>query len=119
MITETPIDCFLPSWWELQVTVAAAFFVIAAYWFFSYVGAADRSLLDEPASVSPDDKDKVISILFSFLSSLLIATTIGNFFFLNLCCCCWHNFQLVWRNWASYVTRKESSGLIYDSLMSF
>ncbi|CAI9263073.1 unnamed protein product [Lactuca saligna] len=59
MITETPIDCFLPSWWELQVTVAAAFFVIAAYWFFTYVGAADRSLLDKPASVSPDDKDKM------------------------------------------------------------
>ncbi|KAI3523686.1 hypothetical protein L1887_02008 [Cichorium endivia] len=65
MITETPIDCLLPSWWELQVTVAAAFFVIAAYWFFTYVGhtgASDRSLLDDPASVSPDaipDKDKM------------------------------------------------------------
>ncbi|KAL4590978.1 hypothetical protein LXL04_003926 [Taraxacum kok-saghyz] len=75
MITETPIGCLLPSWWELQVTVAAVFFVIAAYWFFNYVGVADRSLLDDPASVSPPDvtpdKHKVISPLFNFLSSII------------------------------------------------
>lgn len=66
MITETAIDCLLPSWWEVQVTVAAAFFFIAAYWFFAYDGdisTGDRSLIDNSSSlVSGDvigDKEKI------------------------------------------------------------
>lgn len=62
---DTAFDFLLPSWWEVEVSVAAAAFVIAAYWFFAYatgvggsggeIGAEnqfDNSLL------SGDDKDK-------------------------------------------------------------
>ncbi|KAI7979115.1 BAG-associated GRAM protein 1 [Camellia lanceoleosa] len=63
---DTAFDFLLPSWWEVEVSVAAAAFVIAAYWFFAYatgvggsggeIGAEnqfDNSLL------SGDDKDKL------------------------------------------------------------
>ncbi|CAL5417097.1 unnamed protein product [Camellia sinensis] len=63
---DTAFDFLLPSWWEVEVSVAAAAFVIAAYWFFAYatgvggsggeIGAEnqfDNSLL------SGDDKDKM------------------------------------------------------------
>ncbi|KVI00339.1 C2 calcium-dependent membrane targeting [Cynara cardunculus var. scolymus] len=65
MITEAAIDCLLPSWWEVQVTVAAAFFFIVAYWFFAYDGdisTGDRSLIDNSSLVSGDvidDKEKI------------------------------------------------------------
>ncbi|XP_019160178.1 PREDICTED: BAG-associated GRAM protein 1-like isoform X4 [Ipomoea nil] len=43
MIPETALlECLVPSWWEVQVTVAAAAFVIFAYWFFFYDGDATR-----------------------------------------------------------------------------
>ncbi|KAM6586131.1 hypothetical protein CsatB_013133 [Cannabis sativa] len=35
MIETVLIDFFVPSWWEIKVTVAASLFVIFAYWFFS------------------------------------------------------------------------------------
>lgn len=42
MIPETALlECLVPSWWEVQVTVAAAAFVIFAYWFFSLDGDAN------------------------------------------------------------------------------
>lgn len=63
---DTAFDFLLPSWWEVEVSVAGAAFVIAAYWFFAYatgvggsggeIGAEnqfDNSLL------SGDDKDKM------------------------------------------------------------
>ncbi|KAI3511452.1 hypothetical protein L1887_18606 [Cichorium endivia] len=64
MNTETAIEFFLPSWWEVQVTVAAAFFVIAAYWFFTGgdIGAGDRSQFDNSSIASGDsvdDKEKI------------------------------------------------------------
>ncbi|KAL4561215.1 hypothetical protein LXL04_033378 [Taraxacum kok-saghyz] len=65
MNAETAVEFLLPSWWEVQVTVAAAFFVIAAYWFFTdggNIGAGDRSQCDNSALVSGDavdDKEKI------------------------------------------------------------
>ncbi|OWM84750.1 hypothetical protein CDL15_Pgr027537 [Punica granatum] len=57
MIETAILDVLLPSWWEIKVTVAAAVFVIAAYWYFTYgtdrgeAGSdADRSLVDNSAS---------------------------------------------------------------------
>lgn len=66
MITETSIDFLLPSWWEVEVSVAASVFVIAAYWFFTYDGdaaASDRSGFDNSSVGSGDavdDREKVI-----------------------------------------------------------
>ncbi|KAK9068944.1 hypothetical protein SSX86_013060 [Deinandra increscens subsp. villosa] len=60
MIIETRIDFLLPSWWEVEVSVAASFFVIAAYWFFTYdghTGSGDRSLFDNSSVVSGDRVD--------------------------------------------------------------
>ncbi|KAK9068746.1 hypothetical protein SSX86_012861 [Deinandra increscens subsp. villosa] len=65
MIIETRIDFLLPSWWEVEVSVAASFFVIAAYWFFTYdghTGSGDRSLFDNSSVVSGDgvdDREKI------------------------------------------------------------
>ncbi|KAI3676847.1 hypothetical protein L1987_86461 [Smallanthus sonchifolius] len=65
MITETSIDFLLPSWWEVEVSVAASFFVIAAYWFFTYdgdTGAGERSPYDNSSAVSGnvvDDREKI------------------------------------------------------------
>lgn len=61
---ETAIELLLPSWWEVQVTVAAAAFVVLAYWFFSVSGLAhDRHLADAHGSDFIDDRDKVIFVL--------------------------------------------------------
>lgn len=68
MNTETAIEFLLPSWWEVQVTVAAACFVIAAYWFFTdggFTGAGDRSQFDNSSLASGDvvdDKEKVTDL---------------------------------------------------------
>lgn len=66
MIIETVIDSLVPSWWEVQVSLAAAAFVVAAYWFFTYVGgendlAGDRSGVDnsDVAGDINDDKQKM------------------------------------------------------------
>lgn len=74
MIIETVIDSLVPSWWEVQVSLAAAAFVVAAYWFFNYVGgendlAGDRSGVDnsDVAGDVNDDKQKVISVILSVL----------------------------------------------------
>ncbi|KAK3003230.1 hypothetical protein RJ639_020085 [Escallonia herrerae] len=60
MIVDVAFDFLLPSWWEVQVTVAATAFVIAAYCFFTYTGDADgRSPVDESGVDVIDDKDKM------------------------------------------------------------
>ncbi|XP_059655176.1 BAG-associated GRAM protein 1 isoform X1 [Cornus florida] len=63
---DTAFDFLVPSWWEVEVAVAAAFFVIVAYWFFAYCGggesnAYDRCLIDNPAGSGDvnDDKEKI------------------------------------------------------------
>lgn len=62
--------CFLvPSWWEVEVTLAAAIFVVVACWFFTYGGAGgnpDGSVLENPGFLGDvvDDKDKVFSSPF-------------------------------------------------------
>ncbi|GAA0160737.1 hypothetical protein LIER_17225 [Lithospermum erythrorhizon] len=55
MIVESALECLLPSWWELQVSLFAAAFVISAYFFFT--APAD----DPPHAILglPDDKDKI------------------------------------------------------------
>ncbi|KAK9288823.1 hypothetical protein L1049_017288 [Liquidambar formosana] len=58
---DTALDFLVPSWWEVQVTVATAIFVIAAYWFFTYVTEEvdeGRSLVDDSVNVL-DDQDKM------------------------------------------------------------
>lgn len=60
MITETSIDFLLPSLWEVEVTVAASLFVIAAFWFFTYNGqssSCNRSIFDNSSNVSGDSVD--------------------------------------------------------------
>ncbi|MFS7988804.1 putative C2 domain, GRAM domain, PH-like domain superfamily, VASt domain, C2 domain superfamily [Helianthus anomalus] len=66
MITETSIDFLVPSWWEVEVSIAASCFVIAAYWFFTYDGdsggggggSGDRSVFDSSASGVGDGVDE-------------------------------------------------------------
>ncbi|KAL2242387.1 UNVERIFIED_CONTAM: BAG-associated GRAM protein 1 [Sesamum indicum] len=52
LVVKTVIEFLLPSWWEVQVTVAATAFVMVACWFFS-LGvdcAGDRGFLDSSAA---------------------------------------------------------------------
>jgi hypothetical protein len=60
---ETAMDILVPSWWEIQVTVAASLFVIVAYWFFTYRSGdvdVDRQRLDRN-SLNPG---VTVSVLF-------------------------------------------------------
>ncbi|XP_071938809.1 BAG-associated GRAM protein 1-like isoform X3 [Coffea arabica] len=66
---ETAVMEFLiPSWWEVQVTVAAAAFVVLAYWFLSLGGGAGvggEGNADDRMMVGGDEideKDKGVSI---------------------------------------------------------
>ncbi|KAG9138734.1 hypothetical protein Leryth_025870 [Lithospermum erythrorhizon] len=67
MIVESALQCLLPSWWELQVSLFAAAFVISAYFFFT--APAD----DPPDAILglPDDKDKVSSRATEFLTLMV------------------------------------------------
>lgn len=82
MITETSIHFLLPSLWEVEVTVAASLFVIAAFWFFTYNGqssSCNRSIFDNSSNVSGDsvdDREKVVIICFNFDYVLIIVTVI-------------------------------------------
>ncbi|KAL9431940.1 hypothetical protein AB3S75_027029 [Citrus x aurantiifolia] len=64
MMIETAMEILVPSWWEIQVTVAASLCVIASYWFFfskTEDFGVDRSQLVESSSISAiDDKDKMV-----------------------------------------------------------
>ncbi|KAF2321932.1 hypothetical protein GH714_004648 [Hevea brasiliensis] len=67
---DSALDFLLPSWWEIKVTVAAAIFAIASYWFFAWTGGggdtegagSDRSqILDNSGNSGDgiDDRDKM------------------------------------------------------------
>ncbi|KAJ4723717.1 Bag-associated gram protein 1 [Melia azedarach] len=63
MMIESAMAILVPSWWEVQVTVAASLFVISCYWFFSYKSGdfgVDRSQLEN--SSTDDDKDKMVQL---------------------------------------------------------
>ncbi|KAK4482629.1 hypothetical protein RD792_009793 [Penstemon davidsonii] len=61
-VVETVIEFLVPSWWEVQVTVAAAAFVVVSYWFYTFgggdSGGDDRTFGDGLADAI-DDKDKM------------------------------------------------------------
>ncbi|KAL8153511.1 hypothetical protein V2J09_011271 [Rumex salicifolius] len=61
------LELLLPSWWEIEVTVVAAAFVMAAYWYFFAVagGGIDRSLSAQlrPNGDGVDDNIKYFSSL--------------------------------------------------------
>lgn len=63
MISKTAVDFLIPSLWEVQVTVAAAAFVIAAYWFFTSV-AGDKVAVNISLAVDEvnDDKQKIVQL---------------------------------------------------------
>lgn len=53
LVLEALIEFLLPSWSEVQVSVAAAALVVAAYWFLTVTADADdRTLVDSSASVA-------------------------------------------------------------------
>ncbi|PWA91114.1 C2 domain, GRAM domain protein [Artemisia annua] len=61
-MNETRIDLLLPSWWEVEVTVAAAVFVIGAYWFFTYDGGVSSGGGGGDSGVAGDgvdDREKI------------------------------------------------------------
>lgn len=60
-IVEAAIDSLIPSWWEIEVTLAAAIFVIIAYWFFSIGDArCDSNLVHSVASsMDADEREKI------------------------------------------------------------
>ncbi|KAL1535391.1 BAG-associated GRAM protein 1 [Salvia divinorum] len=65
MVVETAMEFLLPSWWEVQVTVAAAAFVLVAYWFFSAGadgGGDDRGLAEGSGGGADmiEDRDKML-----------------------------------------------------------
>ena len=65
MVVETAMEFLLPSWWEVQVTVAAAAFVVVAYWFFSAGadGGDDRGFVEGSGGGADmiEDREKVIT----------------------------------------------------------
>lgn len=70
MIIEAVIHSLVPTWWEVQVSVAAAAFVVAAYWFFTSIGgqegaAGDRSTAESTdiAGDGTEDRNKVIFVI--------------------------------------------------------
>ncbi|GFQ04340.1 c2 and gram domain-containing protein at5g50170 [Phtheirospermum japonicum] len=51
MVVDTAMELLVPSWWEVQVTLAAAAFMVVAYWFFALgggdgCGGDDRAFAD-------------------------------------------------------------------------
>lgn len=66
MVVDTAMEFLAPSWWEVQVTVAAAAFIVVAYLFFTLGGVGcgggdDRALVNGSGGAADmiDDKDKV------------------------------------------------------------
>ncbi|KAM7481625.1 hypothetical protein LguiB_006208 [Lonicera macranthoides] len=53
IIADKALDFLVLSWWEVQVTIATAAFVIVAYWFFTF------GLNNAPRNSNIDDKDKI------------------------------------------------------------
>ncbi|KAH7857755.1 hypothetical protein Vadar_019815 [Vaccinium darrowii] len=69
MIHTAHFDFLVPSWWEVEVTLAAAAFVVVACWFFTYGGAgaggnSDESVLDDSRISGDvvDDKEKMFQL---------------------------------------------------------
>ncbi|XP_019182362.1 PREDICTED: BAG-associated GRAM protein 1-like isoform X2 [Ipomoea nil] len=62
MTTETALlECLVPSWWEVQVTVVAAAFFVFAYWLFTlgeYAGVDDRGSAGDSVDAL-EDKDEM------------------------------------------------------------
>lgn len=57
MIVEAALEFLLPSWWEVQVAIAAASFVILSCWFFNLGGneiVDYRARVDGSGAVSSD-----------------------------------------------------------------
>ncbi|KAM7478279.1 hypothetical protein LguiA_026492 [Lonicera macranthoides] len=52
IIADKALDFLVLSWWEVQVTIGTAAFVIVAYWFFTF------GLDNAPRNSNIDDKDK-------------------------------------------------------------
>ncbi|KAL0456605.1 UNVERIFIED_CONTAM: BAG-associated GRAM protein 1 [Sesamum latifolium] len=68
MVVDTAMEFLLPSWWEVQVTLAAAVFVLVAYWSFTLGsdgcgcgGGYDRAFGDGSGGGADmiNDKDKM------------------------------------------------------------
>ncbi|KAK3444221.1 hypothetical protein EUGRSUZ_L00003 [Eucalyptus grandis] len=61
MAMETAIlEVLIPSWWEVQVTVATAVFVTLAYWFFTSEADGSPDLpVESSAAASGDDNGKM------------------------------------------------------------
>ena len=66
---EEALHFLLPTWWEVEITVAAAVFVIITYWFFTY-GNGDvdenQAIRDGLIGDGIDDKVKVNLVDFFF-----------------------------------------------------
>ncbi|KAL8048937.1 hypothetical protein ABFX02_07G100400 [Erythranthe guttata] len=66
MVVDTAMEFLVPSWWEVQVTLAAAVFMVVSYWFFTLDGDGcgfrdDRAFADGSAGDGDaiDDKYKM------------------------------------------------------------
>lgn len=60
LVLEALIEFLLPSWPEVQVSVAAAALVLAAYWFLTVTAAPDERTLVTNAN---DDREEVPSVI--------------------------------------------------------
>lgn len=66
LVLEALIEFLLPSWSEVQVSLAAAALVLAAYWFLTVTAGADeRTVVDGSATVANvnGDKEEVLSVI--------------------------------------------------------
>ncbi|KAB5530046.1 hypothetical protein DKX38_020127 [Salix brachista] len=89
MFETEALDFLVPSWWEIEVTVAAAMFVILSFWFFSWSrggggdgAGGDRAVVLENSGDGIDDNDKITSVLevdcLNVLKSLFLDFRVGN-----------------------------------------
>lgn len=86
LVLEALLEFLLPSWSEVQVSVAAAALVLTAFWFLTVTAAADdRTLVDTSASVANvnDDRELREEVSFVNFTSKLAFSLI--FMFLYFC----------------------------------
>lgn len=88
-MVETATEVLVPSWWEIEVTLAASLFVIFAYWFFSFKSGYE--VFENSSNNAIDDKDKVnflndkVISCPSFLSSMQFILFYFSFMIIDAC----------------------------------
>lgn len=112
-MTEFSFRFLVPSWWEIEITVAAAVFLIAACWFITRFCSDDGGIgYDRPIGEDPTGSEHLLSdykvwILGFLLFSMYFFLIDGGFgcrrislcdvFVIELLVCVCVSFRGMWR----------------------